>query len=101
MPYTLKNAPGIKETLKALEEGDANALKKLKKVRHTLGLLQENPRHPGLNSYEYQNFPGVPKTTKVWHSYVENNTPSAWRIWWTYGPDKGQITILKIGPHDL
>jgi len=99
--YTLKNAPGVKEALKALENGDANALLKLKRVRRTLGLLQQNPRHPGLHSYEYRNFPGAPSSVKVWHSYVENQTPSAWRIWWRYGPGKGEITILKIGPHDL
>jgi len=69
--YTLKNAPGVKETLKELENGDANAQRKLEKVRRALGRLQQNPRHPGLNSYEYQNFPGVPRGTKVWHSYVE------------------------------
>lgn len=101
MHYTLKSAPGVRETLKELENGDANAQRKLEKVRRALGRLQQNPRHPGLNSYEYQNFPGVPRGTKVWHSYVENNTPSAWRIWWKYGPGQGVITVLLIGPHDL
>jgi hypothetical protein len=33
---------------------------------------------------------------------VENNTPSAWRIFWRYGPDEEQqkvITVLAISPH--
>ena len=76
-----------------------------------MALLQDNPRHPGLNSYEYKNFPGAPPGVKVWHSYVENKTSGAWRIWWRYGPDEvgpkpkqervPVITILAIGPHDL
>ncbi len=35
----------------------------------------------------------------LWESYVENKTPSAWRVWWIYGPADGQITIVTIGPH--
>jgi hypothetical protein len=30
---------------------------------------------------------------------VENDAPSAWRIWWFYGPDRGEITVVNIGPH--
>jgi len=36
---------------------------------------------------------------------VENNTPSAWRIFWRYGPNEGEkgeiavITVVSIGPH--
>jgi len=76
------------------------------KVQQTLGLLQTNPRHPGLASHQYENFPGNPKA-KVWESYVENATPGAWRIFWMYGPDRegppGKripvITILAITSH--
>jgi hypothetical protein len=35
----------------------------------------------------------------LWDSYVENHTPSAWRIFWHYGPGDGEITIVTIGPH--
>jgi hypothetical protein len=72
---------------------------KLKKVRKAFRLLEEaGPRHPGLHSHDYQSIPG-PSGATLWESYVENKTPSAWRIWWTYGPDDGQITIVTIGPH--
>ncbi len=72
---------------------------KLKKVRKALRLLAEaGPRHPGLHSHDYQSIPG-PGGATLWESYVENRTPSAWRIWWIYGPDDGQITIVTIGPH--
>lgn len=71
---------------------------KLRKVRKTLGQLQRDPRHPRLESHEYQSFTG-PAGEKVWESYVENRTPRAWRVWWYYGPGRGRITIVAIGPH--
>jgi hypothetical protein len=72
---------------------------KLKKVRKALRLLAEvGPRHPGLHSHDYQSIPG-PGGATLWESYVENKTPSAWRIWWIYGPGDGEITVITIGPH--
>jgi hypothetical protein len=50
-----------------------------------------------LHPHDYQSIPG-PGGVPLWESYVENKTPSAWRIWWIYGPDDGQITIVTIGP---
>jgi hypothetical protein len=46
----------------------------------------------------------VGKDVKVWDSYVENRTPSAWRIFWHFGPDEPEaqlpvITVLAMGPH--
>lgn len=72
--------------------------KKLKKVRKALGLLQDDPRYPGLNSHKYSSLSGA-QGEDVWDSYVENNTPAAWRIFWHYGPDESVITVLTIGPH--
>lgn len=72
---------------------------KFKKVRKALRLLeQEGPRHPGSHSHDYKSVPG-PEGATLWESYVENRTPSAWRIWWIYGPGEGQLTIVTIGPH--
>jgi len=36
---------------------------------------------------------------KIFQSYLENRTPGAGRIFWAYGPDKGEITVLAIEPH--
>ena len=61
-------------------------------------LLANNPRHPGLQSHEI----GVLTSrygTKVWCSYLQNNTPAAGRLFWAYGPGKGSITIVAIEPH--
>jgi hypothetical protein len=103
MSYKLRFAKDARETLHALEVGDANDAIKLKKVRRALACLEQNPRHPGLASHPYESFP-VEQNVKVWDSYVENNTPSAWRIFWRYGPDEPDadlpvITVLAITPH--
>jgi hypothetical protein len=99
--YRLRFSTRAAQTLKTLEDGDPNQQAKLKKVRRALARLEQNPRHPGLASHPYESFP-VDRDVKVWDSYVENNTPSAWRIFWHYGPDDGGspvITVLAITPH--
>jgi hypothetical protein len=35
----------------------------------------------------------------VFEAYLENNTPAAGRVFWAYGPDKGDITNLGVEPH--
>jgi len=101
--YKLRFSPSARATLKALEGGGPNEHAKLKKVRKALALLEQDPRYPGLNSHQYESFP-VGKDVKVWDAYVENRTPSAWRIFWHFGPDEPEahlpvITVLAIGPH--
>ncbi len=101
MPFTLRYVPRASAVLDHLEHGDPNEQKKFRKVRKTLGLLATDPKYPGLQSAPWSGtIEGVPAGVKVWHSYVENNTPGAWRIWWYYGPGKGEISILAIGDHD-
>lgn len=100
MPYKLRFAKQASEMLDLLK-AEASEEARLKKVRKALGQLERNPRHPGLHSHHYESFP-ADRDVKVWDSYVENNTPSAWRIFWQYGPDEGGqpiITVLHIGPH--
>lgn len=97
MTYRLRFTKEAANILGDLESRKQYA-KKLRKVRKALGQLQNNPRHPGLNSHKYSSLQG-PGGEDVWDSYVENNTPSAWRIYWCYGPGPDQITIITIGPH--
>lgn len=79
--------------------GKNNALKKrLKAVRKALGYLQTNPRHTGLNTHKYTSLSG-PNGEEVFEAYAENKTPAAYRIFWYYGPDRKQITIIAITPH--
>jgi hypothetical protein len=95
--YRLRFTKEAGATLDELE-GAAQYAKKLKKVRKALGLLQTDPRYPGLHSHKYSSIKGQ-NGEEVWDSYVENRTPSAWRIFWHYGPDSDTITVLLITPH--
>ena len=70
----------------------------LKAVRKILGFMEANLRHPSLNTHKYGAIKG-PNGEEVFASYVQNNTPGAYRIFWHYGPGKGVITILEISPH--
>ena len=79
-------------------EADPLRQKRLKAVRKALGLLEQNPRHPGLNTHEYSSLSGA-KGEKVFAAYAENKTPAAYRLFWHYGPAKGDITIIAITPH--
>ncbi len=73
-----------------------------KQVRKTLQLLSENPRHTGLHTHEYSGlFNPFTTNEKVFEAYAQNNTPGAYRIFWCYGPDKKQITIIAITPASL
>ena len=69
-----------------------------KKLHKALSLLSVNPRHNSLNSHDIAPLSrryGI----KVWQSYLENNTPAAGRIFWVYGPEQKQITVIGIEPH--
>lgn len=68
------------------------------KLGKAFNLLASNPKHPSLSSHEIQSLTkryGL----KVWESYLENNVPAAGRIFWVYGPNKNEITIIGIEPH--
>jgi hypothetical protein len=73
-------------------------LKSLKAVRKALGYLETNPRHPSLNTHKYNSING-PNGEEVFEAYAENKTPAAFRIFWFYGPNKKEITIVAITPH--
>lgn len=69
-----------------------------KKLVKTLGFLAADPRHNSLSSHEIDEL-SRKFGLKVFQSYLENHTPSAGRLFWAYGPDQGEITILAIEPH--
>jgi hypothetical protein len=77
---------------------DTNEAKLFSKLVKSLGLLAANPRHPGLQSHEIRTLTQR-YGFKVFQSYLENNTPAAGRLFWTYGPDKGDITVIGMEPH--
>jgi hypothetical protein len=71
-----------------------------KQVHKCVSLLAENPRHPGLHTHEYQSLAHpFSAQEKVFEAYVHNRTPGAYRVFWCYGPEAGQITVIAITPH--
>lgn len=63
-----------------------------------LKFLSENPDYPSLQTHD------IPPLTerygqKVWQSYLENRTSAAMRMFWVYGPDRQEITIIGLEPH--
>ncbi len=71
-----------------------------KQVQKTIELLKANPKHPGLQTHEYSTLPNPHDADgKVWEAYVQNNTPGAYRVFWCYGPQRAEITIISITPH--
>jgi hypothetical protein len=113
--FTLKYTPEAKSTyavMKAKAVASLQARKKnhkakstqdeglFKQVHKTLELLQNNPRHPGLQTHEYQSMPNpVNKKQKVFEAYAQNKTPGAYRVFWCYGPNPKEMTIIAITPH--
>ncbi len=81
-----------------LLENNQHLKKRLKAVRKALGYLETNPKHPGLNTHKFTSLQGADGEI-VFEAYAENNTPAAYRIFWHYGPDKKNITIIAITPH--
>ena len=71
-----------------------------KQVRKTIQYLTNDPRHPSLNTHEYDSIQNpYDPNEKVFEAYAQNKTPGAYRVFWCYGPSKNQITIIAITPH--
>jgi hypothetical protein len=75
-----------------------NEAKLFKRLVKTLNFLRNDPKHTGLKTHEIKALTRR-YGRKVWQSYLESKTPSAGRVFWVYGPNKGQITIIGIEPH--
>ena len=63
-----------------------------------LGYLAANPRHNSLASHEIEEL-SRQHGFKIFQSYLENRTSAAGRIFWAYGPDRGDLTVLAVEPH--
>lgn len=97
MRFRIEFAEEARAALERLKQ-DTAAGPKCARVLKTLARLEADPRHPGLRAHAYRSKSG-PGGEPVWEAYVENATPRAWRMWFFYGPDRGIITIIAIGPH--
>ncbi len=95
--HELLFTPQADKDLKEIES-DPSKKRILKAVRKTLGLMETNLRHPSLQTHQYQSLQG-PNGEKIFEAYAQQNTPSAYRVFWYYGPGKKEITIVAITPH--
>ncbi len=96
--------PEMKEFWDELEKKiKGNTAKKnekilFKKLVSCLKKIASDPRYPALCSHDIE---ALTKRygQKVWESYLENNKPAAGRLFWVYGPNKSDITIIGLEPH--
>ena len=72
--------------------------KRYSAVSKALGFLAKNPRHPGLQTHKFTSLAG-PKGEEVFEAYAEQDTPGAYRIFFYYGPQRGEITVIAVTPH--
>ena len=87
----------VKKQLTELK-ADKGLEKRYNAVKKTIGLLSSDPRHNRLKTHEYTSLKG-PGGEKVFEAYAEQSTPAAYRVFWCYGLEKNQITIVAITPH--
>ena len=97
MSFKLLYTPKVEIQVKELKENKSLS-KRFRAVKKAFKNLSNDPFYPGLRSKPYTSLIG-PNRAKVYESYAENKTPRAYRIFWYYGPSKGQITIISVVPH--
>lgn len=105
MPFIVrKGVPRLLELWKTLLKGhrqntlDAKDRELFKKWAKALAHLRDDPFYPGLRTHEIGPL-SHRYGSKVFQSYLENNTPGAGRMFWVYGPGKGEITVIGLEPH--
>ena len=69
-----------------------------KKWGKALKLLSADPGYPSLQTHEIEPL-SRRYGMKVWQSYLENKTSGAMRMYWVYGPNQKDITIIGLEPH--
>lgn len=115
MPFTLRwteEAAGVFHSLQeAAEAASTNRSRHqrsksskqeglFKQIEKCVRHLAQDPRHPGLVSHVYTSLAHpYEERGRVFESYAQNNTPGAYRVFWCYGPGKGEITLIAITPH--
>lgn len=76
---------------------DSDEKELFKKLAKTIKLLSNNPKYPGLKTHEIEPL-SKKYDMKIWQSYLDQGN-LARRIFWVYGPNRKEITILGIEPH--
>lgn len=97
-PFRLKLSHDAKAALDGLKGRDKP---RWKRVTKALRFLKNDPHHPGLEAHKWDILRGrALGGGDIWTAYVENNTPSAWRIFYYYdATERGVIHVAWIEPH--
>ena len=61
-----------------------------KRVIEKIGLLQENPKHPSLNTH-----------WNVKRGLWQSNISGRLRVLWDYGPEENIITLVLVESHEI
>src|SRR3989338_1665473 len=103
--FTVEFTPTAEDNKRAIDENKSDPGLS-KQVKKALGFLSTNPRHPSLVTHKFESLINLKNPKEpVFESYAQNNTPSAYRIFWIYGsvrrpPSQGRIiTVFAITPH--
>lgn len=97
MKFFLSFTPTAEAGLRELKIS-SHLKKHFKAVTKALKFLQENPRHNSLETHEFYSLKG-PDGEKVFEAYAEQDSPSAYRIFFFYGKQRGEIIIIAVTPH--
>ncbi len=97
MKHRLVFTPQAEKDLQELAR-DRGLAKRLKAVQKTLGLLETNLRHRSLQTHKFHSLKG-PQGQEVFEAYAEQHTPAAFRVFWCYGPQPSELTIIAITDH--
>lgn len=107
MKYTiLLGEPEIKDTwnklftdlkTKQISREDKQLLGKWSRA---IERLKENPHDPALDTHEIEDL-SKKFGAKVFQSYLENKTKSRppYRLYWVYGPERKEITLIALIKH--
>ncbi len=68
-----------------------------KRLSKSIKFLSVDPKHASLQTHEIDELSKKYKM-KIWQSYLDQGK-TARRIFWTYGPNRKEITILGMEPH--
>jgi len=68
-----------------------------KRLTKSIKFLTVDPKHPSLQTHQIEELSKKYKM-KIWQSYLDQGK-TARRFFWTYGPNRKEITILGIEPH--
>ena len=97
MEFKLKFTVEADKNLTELEKSPSQKTV-CKAVKKCLGYMETNLRRPSLETHEFKSLSG-PNGEKVFESYAQQKTPAAYRIFWYYGSNRRELTIVSITPH--